>query len=248
MGTGVPAGPTRRDGRDRPPGPLRPDRIAQCQSHHAASAGHARRTGDGHGPDLPVHGHLHGAALFHDGAVPAGLSVQPAGDRLRLLGSLRRHPVGTQIGGRLAARVGVRPLLLLGLAVGAIGAALVASNVTPGCNYSHLVPGLLIFGLGQGTAWTPMWIAPSAGIAEAEQSVASGMASTTLWIGGATGLAILVVLAGLPANGGITVPTVALVFSIRTAIFAIAAGIAASGLVAFFTSRVAIGETNVMPL
>lgn len=40
--------------------------------------------------------------------------------------------VGTQIGGRLAARFGVRLLLLLGLAVGAIGAALVAVNVTPG--------------------------------------------------------------------------------------------------------------------
>jgi MFS family permease len=156
--------------------------------------------------------------------------------------------VGTQIGGRLAARVGVRPLLLLGLAVGAVGAALIALNVTPGGDYSHLVPGLLVFGLGQGTAWTPMWIAASAGIAETEQGVASGMASTTLWIGGATGLAILVVLAGLSANGGVTDPTVALVLSIRTAIFAIAAGIAASLPIAFLTGRAAVGETNVMPL
>lgn len=156
--------------------------------------------------------------------------------------------VGTQIGGRLAARVGVRPLLLIGLAVGAVGAALVASNITPGGNYSNLVPGLLIFGLGQGTAWTPMWIAASAGIAEAEQGVASGMASTTLWIGGATGLAILVVLADLPADGSVTDPAVALVLSIRTAIFAIAAGIAMSLPIAFFTGRATIGETTVMPL
>jgi predicted MFS family arabinose efflux permease len=156
--------------------------------------------------------------------------------------------VGTQIGGRLAARVGVRPLLLLGLAVGAIGAALVAVNITPSGSYSHLVPGLLIFGLGQGTAWTPMWIAASAGIAETEQGIASGMASTTLWIGGATGLAILVGLASLPTDSGVTDPTVALVLSIRSAIFAIAAGIVASLPVAFFAGRAAVGETTVTAL
>jgi predicted MFS family arabinose efflux permease len=144
--------------------------------------------------------------------------------------------VGTQIGSRLAARVGVRVLLLLGFAAGAVGAALVASNVTPGGDYGHLVPGLLIFGLGQGTAWTPMWIAAFSGVAETEQGIASGMASTSLWIGGATGLAILVVLAGLPVNGGVTDPAIALVLSIRTAMFAIAAGIALSLPIAFFTS------------
>jgi MFS family permease len=155
---------------------------------------------------------------------------------------------GTQIGGSLAARLGVRTLLLVGLAVGAVGAALVALNITPGGSYSHLVPGLLIFGLGQGTAWTPMWIAASTGIAENEQGVASGMASTTLWIGGATGLAILVVLAGVPANDGITDPAVALLLSIRTAIFAIAAGIVMSMPIAFLTARGAVGETSAVPL
>jgi EmrB/QacA subfamily drug resistance transporter len=156
--------------------------------------------------------------------------------------------VGTQIGGSLAARLGVRTLLLVGLAVGAFGAALVALNITPGGNYSHLVPGLLIFGLGQGTAWTPMWIAASTGIAKNEQGVASGMASTTLWIGGATGLAILVVLAGVPANDGITDPAVALLLGIRTAIFAIAAGIVMSMPIAFLTARGAVGETSAVPL
>jgi EmrB/QacA subfamily drug resistance transporter len=148
--------------------------------------------------------------------------------------------VGTQIGGRLAARFGVRPLLLLGLTVGAIGATLVAVNITPGGSYGHLVPGLLIFGLGQGTAWTPMWIAASAGIAESEQGIASGMASTTLWVGGATGLAILVIIANLSTNSSVTDPTVVLVLSIRSAIFAIAAGIAASLPIAFFAGNTTV--------
>jgi hypothetical protein len=40
-----------------------------------------------------------------------------------------------------------------------------------------------------------MWIAAAADIAPHEQGIASGMASTTLWIGGATGLAIAVGIA-----------------------------------------------------
>ena len=48
--------------------------------------------------------------------------------------------VGTQIGGRLASRVGVRPLLLLGLSAGALGAAMVAANITPDGRYTGARP------------------------------------------------------------------------------------------------------------
>jgi EmrB/QacA subfamily drug resistance transporter len=155
---------------------------------------------------------------------------------------------GTQIGSRLAARVGVRTLLALGLAVGAIGATLVALSITPGGGYPALIPGLIIFGLGQGTAWPPMWIAAAAGIPSHEQGIASGMASTTLWIGGATGLAILVVIAGYsPGDGASGDTALALLHSSRNAILAIAAGIAMSLPVAFLTSRAATGQATVIP-
>ena len=155
---------------------------------------------------------------------------------------------GTQIGSRLAARVGVRTLLALGLAVGAIGATFVALSITPGGGYPALIPGLIIFGLGQGSAWPPMWIAAAAGIPSHEQGIASGMASTTLWIGGATGLAILVVIAGHPSGDGASGDiALTLLRSSRTAILAIAAGIALSLPVAFLTSQAATGQAAVIP-
>ena len=54
--------------------------------------------------------------------------------------------------------------------------------------------------IDQGIVWTGMWIAASSGVAHHEQGIASGMASTTLNLGNAPGLAMLVALAnaGLP--------------------------------------------------
>ena len=79
-------------------------------------------------------------------------------------------------------------------------------------------------------------------------AIASGMASTTLWIGGATGLAILVVIAGAPSGAAMGAnETLALVGYIRTAIFAIAAGIALSLSVALLTGRAAAGQVTISP-
>ncbi|MBP2845596.1 hypothetical protein J8655_08920 [Dickeya oryzae] len=54
--------------------------------------------------------------------------------------------------------------------------------------------------IDQSIVLTGMWIAASSGVAHHEQGIASGMASTTLNLGNAIGLAMLVALAnaGLP--------------------------------------------------
>lgn len=145
---------------------------------------------------------------------------------------------GTQISGRFVTRIGVRPMLLSGLSVGAIGAAMVARHVAPDHFYAGLVPGLVIFGLGQGAAWVAMWIAAASGVAPHEQGIASAMASTSLWVGGAAGLAVLVAIAttwadAATAAGAVANPTQ----GIRAAIFAIAAGIALSLPIAALASR-----------
>jgi len=149
--------------------------------------------------------------------------------------------VGTQLGSRLAARLGVHTLLVLGLMVGTAGAILIAANITPNGGYAALVPGLIVFGLGQGTAWPPMWISAAAGIPAHEQGIASGIASTTLWIGGATGLAVLVAVAS-PSVGHLTADQALVLFrTSRVAVFAIAAGIAMTIPVTFFINR---GQTK----
>ncbi|MEU8136807.1 MFS transporter [Streptodolium elevatio] len=108
---------------------------------------------------------------------------------------------GTQIGERMTTRAGLRPALLSGFVLGAIGTAVLAMGVTADGSYGVLVPGLVVMGVGQGIAWTAMWIAAASGVDASEQGVASGMASTASQVGAAVGLAIFVAIANADTDG-----------------------------------------------
>lgn len=127
--------------------------------------------------------------------------------------------IGTQLGGRLAGRIGMRRTLLIGTVGGAAGTALLAYGVSPDGTYLHVLPGLALMGVTQGLTWTGMWIASATGVADHEQGVASGMSSTALQVGSALGLAVLVVAGGLGEGTG-----PALAAGLRTALFIAAAG------------------------
>ncbi|MBZ6256943.1 MFS transporter [Streptomyces olivaceus] len=128
--------------------------------------------------------------------------------------------LGTQAGARAVARVGVRAMLVGGMALGAAGAAALGLALTGDSPYVLLLPGIVLLGLGQGAAWTGMWIVAASGIAADDQGVASGMASTTLQAGGAVGLALLIALSSGVGQGP---PDEALLTGIRGAVFAVAA-------------------------
>ncbi|WP_308404212.1 MFS transporter [Streptomyces sp. ATCC 21386] len=128
--------------------------------------------------------------------------------------------LGTQAGERAVARVGVRRTLVGGMALGAAGAAALRLALTADGSYPLLLPGVVLLGLGQGAAWTGMWIVAASGVAAEDQGVASGMASTSLQVGGAVGLALLVALSGSAGQGP---PDEALLTGIRVAVFAVAA-------------------------
>ncbi|GAB7110778.1 MFS transporter [Streptomyces phaeofaciens JCM 4814] len=130
--------------------------------------------------------------------------------------------LGAHAGERAVARVGVRRMLVGGLVSGAVGAAALGLALTTDGSYELLLPGIVLLGLGQGAAWTGMWIAAASGVAPEDQGVASGMASTTLQVGGAVGLALLVALSGGVGEGP---PDDALLTGIRVAVFAVAAGL-----------------------
>jgi EmrB/QacA subfamily drug resistance transporter len=109
--------------------------------------------------------------------------------------------VGTQLGAPLATRLGTRSTLLVGFIVGVIGTALLTMAFDREAAVLAAVPGLVIAGVGQGIAWTAMWITAATGVASKEQGVASGMASTTLNLGNALGLAILILIANAGVHG-----------------------------------------------
>ncbi|MET8772605.1 MFS transporter [Streptomyces sp. NPDC004658] len=108
---------------------------------------------------------------------------------------------GTQLGERLTTRLGTRRTLPAGFLVGAVGTALLAWGFDADATYLMAVPGLIVSGVGQGIVWTAMWIAAATGVAADEQGIANGMASTTLNIGNAIGLAVLTAVADAGTGG-----------------------------------------------
>lgn len=140
---------------------------------------------------------------------------------------------GTQIGERITTRTSVRTTLLIGLVVGAAGTALLAAQVGSEGSYVGVIPGMVLYAIGQGTSWTGMWIAASAGVSPREQGVASGMASTTMQIGAAVGLAVLVAVAnsGLDGMSGNALRA-GLADGLGTATYIAAGGIVLGALVA----------------
>jgi EmrB/QacA subfamily drug resistance transporter len=103
--------------------------------------------------------------------------------------------VGSTIASRLVTRIGVKPLLVGGMTVEAIGMLLFSRVSADGAFVSDvLLPGLLTAG-GLGMAFVPVTIAAVAGVAPSEAGLASGLVNTSRQMGGALGLAILATVA-----------------------------------------------------
>jgi EmrB/QacA subfamily drug resistance transporter len=108
---------------------------------------------------------------------------------------------GVQLGERLTTRLGTRATLIAGFVGGIAGTAVLSYGFSAEQAYLALVPGLVISGIGQGVVWTSMWIAAGTGVQPSEQGIANGMASTTLNIGNAVGLAVLIAIANADVGG-----------------------------------------------
>lgn len=141
--------------------------------------------------------------------------------------------VGTALGGRLVTHLGMRRTLTLSLVVGTAGTVAFGLALAPDASFAAIVPGLAVLSLAQGVVYTAMYAAATTGVAEDDQGIASGVATTGEQIGSAVGLAVLVAL----ANSGTSGHTGAALAEatndgLRTAVFTAAAGIALMILVA----------------
>jgi EmrB/QacA subfamily drug resistance transporter len=125
---------------------------------------------------------------------------------------------GSALAGRVVTRCGIRLTLIAALAVGALGAAALGLAMSADGSYAALVPGLILLSIGDGVVFTTMFIAAGTGVADREQGVASGLASTSTSIGAAVGLALLVMVANA--------------HDLATAVLVVAGGIAATALLA----------------
>jgi len=97
----------------------------------------------------------------------------------------------TQIGARLMTRVAPRLLMGPGFLVAALG-MLMLTRLEIGTSYAAvLLPGMLLLGLGMGTAFMPAMSLATLGVEPRDSGVASAMVNTSQQVGGAIGTALL---------------------------------------------------------
>ena len=94
------------------------------------------------------------------------------------------------LAGRLADRVGSRPLITFGL-LAVSGALFWQSHLTVSSGYGALLPGFMLMGVGMGFVMSPMSLAAMNAVDRAKAGVASGILSMNRMVGGTFGVAIL---------------------------------------------------------
>ncbi len=95
----------------------------------------------------------------------------------------------------LVTRIGVRPVLPLGLGLSTVALVLFARLPVDGHYWTDLFPAFLISGLGLALAFVPMSIGALTGVGQSDAGIASGLINTNQQIGGAIGVAAVTTIA-----------------------------------------------------
>jgi EmrB/QacA subfamily drug resistance transporter len=120
-----------------------------------------------------------------------GLGYTPLGTGLRFLPWTATPLLVAPIAGRLADRIGVRPLMSVGMAMQACGLAWVALDITAGVSYGELVLPLVIAGVGISMAIPTTPTAALDAVPPADIGTASGVQNTLQRFGAVFGVAIV---------------------------------------------------------
>jgi EmrB/QacA subfamily drug resistance transporter len=107
---------------------------------------------------------------------------------------------------RIVNRFGIRAPLAGGLAIAGAGLVLFAAAPVEGSFILHVLPPMLLLGIGAGIAFNPIMLAAMNDVEPDQSGLASGVVNTAFMMGGALGLAILASIAasitlGLSAAG-----------------------------------------------
>lgn len=95
----------------------------------------------------------------------------------------------------LLAKVGARPLVPTGMALGALGMLYLTGLSTDSTYAADILPALIVMGVGFGLIFAPAIATATLNVDEAEAGVASAMVNTSQQIGGSIGTALLSTLA-----------------------------------------------------
>jgi EmrB/QacA subfamily drug resistance transporter len=106
-------------------------------------------------------------------------------------------------------RVGPKPLIASGLALGAVGMVLLTGVTVDSSYATHVLPGLLVTGLGLGLSMAAAMNTATAGVRPDESGVASATVNTMQQVGGSIGTALLSTLSASAASAFMTSHAVA---------------------------------------
>jgi EmrB/QacA subfamily drug resistance transporter len=97
----------------------------------------------------------------------------------------------TTVQTRLLARTGARPIVITGMTLGII-AMLLFTRLTPhGAYATHVLPALMLTGVGMGSIFAPAFSTATLGVAPGDAGIASAMVNTSQQVGGSVGTALL---------------------------------------------------------
>jgi EmrB/QacA subfamily drug resistance transporter len=140
--------------------------------------------------------------------------------------------VWSAVAANLVTRVGVKPVLVAGMAFLTAGLVYFTQVSVGGSYVGDLLPGFLLIAIGMGFSFVPISIAALAGVRPSEAGLASGLINTSQQIGGALGIAALSAVATSTTEDGIaagTAPPLALTDGFQAA-FLGGAGVALAGV------------------
>ncbi len=173
-----------------------------------------------------------------------GLGFSPLATGLRFLPWTATPLLVAPIAGRLADRIGVRPLMSVGMAMQAAGLAWIAMDITAGANYGELVLPLIIAGVGISMAIPTTPTAALGAVPPADLGTASGVQNTLQRFGSVFGVAIVTAI--FSASGGLG-SAAGVIAGIRPAL-ATSAGLSLLGaLSALAAGRRTVAETSAVP-
>jgi EmrB/QacA subfamily drug resistance transporter len=101
----------------------------------------------------------------------------------------------------LLPRTGPRPLVTAGMVLAAAGMLILTQLQVDSTYAAHVLPGLVVTGLGLGLVFSPAVNTATLGIAPADAGVASATVNTMQQIGGSLGTALLSTLSASAASG-----------------------------------------------
>jgi MFS family permease len=151
--------------------------------------------------------------------------------------------VWSAVAAQLVNRLGVKPVLVAGMAFLSAGLIYFTQVSVDGTYVGDLLPGFLLIAVGLGFSFVPISIAALAGVQPSEAGLASGLLNTSQQIGGALGIAALSAIATRQTGDSIasgSSQAVALTDGFQSAFYA-AAGVA---LVGILVALIVVGRVD----